>query len=138
MSLLDRLRPASSGRVEFANGGVIYPTPSDHFLDELNFPLTKQLAEFLGLKDPIVDQNGNPYNVLTMSWGSVILESQTWEDGKGIVTHGFYRAVPSHQIENLHEILRVMAEAYHVGCHNTWKRARARAREVLAEAAERI
>lgn len=123
--------------VKFVNGGVIYPTPNDNFLDELNFPLTEQLAKFLGLKDSIIDQNGNAYNVLTMSWGSVILESRSWEEGKGIVTHGLYRAVPSHHIENLHEILRVMAGVYHDGCHNTWVRARVRMKKILAEAAER-
>jgi hypothetical protein len=134
MSILDRFRTA---RVEFANGGTIYPTPSGHFLDELNFPLTEELAKFLGLKDPIIDQNGNPYNVLTMDWGSVILESRSRVAGEGMVTHGLYRAVPSHHIEDLHEILRVMARTYHEGCQNTWERARARAKKMLAEAAER-
>lgn len=129
---------AHLARVEFANGGVIYPTPSSKdFLDELNFPLTEQLAKFLGLRDSIIDKNGNAYNVLTMNMGSVILESRTFEEGRGCVTHGLYRAVSSHHIEGLHEILRVMAEVHHEGCRRTWDRARARAKKILAEAAEK-
>lgn len=128
---------AGSDRVEIVGGGTIYPTPSDGFLDELNFPLTSQLAKFLGLTDPIVDQNANPYSVLTMKSGYVILESRTIEEDRGCVTHGLYRAVPSRHIEDLHEILRVMAQVHHEGCHRTWERARARAKKILAEAAER-
>lgn len=126
-----------SRQVEIIGGGTIYPTPNDNFLDELNFPLTEQLAKFLGLTDPIIDQNGNPYSVLTMKSGYVILESRTVEEGRGLVTHGLYRAVPSRHIEDLHEILRVMAEVHHDGCHRTWERARARAKKILAEAAAR-